>query len=391
VGIVGFLAVDIGFYLYDPDRLNFTLPFSTLQIIGGDIQVQTKDSPAWQKARDGMTLEPGSRIRTAPDSQAAIDFAEGTTTKLEPGTDVIIARLENNEDEQLDRITLKQQSGRTWNQVAKRADDSYDFQIQTSAADIIVHGTSFAAEVDDNGKTTVQTTEGRVNVNAQGWEVMVPAGQQTTVEPGEPPAAPEPMPPAINELVLTIGKPAIGTIADPSGSSTGYLNDGSQVNQIDGSKTSLPEEELQVVRIPDPAAGEYTIKLHGVTDGSTTFQIEGYAEGESTFSYTESCNITTVNDYVLQLHVDVLNGLLGKATVVRNTAPESGDKPTATIVKTETEDNIVPDVAEREEVAGTGKESWLNAGSSPIANIWTAVTVLVVLLAGALVLIWRRI
>jgi hypothetical protein len=391
VGIVGFLAVDIGFYLYDPDRLNFTLPFSTLKIIGGDIQVQTKDSPAWEKARDGMTLEPGSRIRTPPDSRAAINFAEGTTTKLEPGTDVIIAKLENNEDEQLDKITLKQQSGRTWNQVAKRADDSYDFQIQTSAADIIVHGTSFAAEVDENGNTTVQTTEGRVNVNAQGWEVMIPAGQQTTVEPGEPPAAPEPMPPARNELVLTIGKPAVGTIADPSGSSTGYLNDGSQVNQIDGSQITLPEEELQVVRIPDPATGEYTIKLHGVTDGSTSLRIEGYAEGKNTFSYTESCNITTANDYILQLHLDVLNGLLGKATVVRNAPPESGDKPAATTVKTNTQDKEVPDVAERGEAAGTGKESWLNAGNSPIANIWTAVTILVLLMAGILVFVWRRI
>jgi hypothetical protein len=388
---MAFLAVDIGFYLYNPDRLNLTMPFSTLKIIDGDIQVQTKDSPFWEKARDGITLEPGSRIRTATDSLAMISFAEGTTTKLEPGTDVIIAKLENNDEEQLDKIQLKQQSGRTWNQVAKRADDSYDFQIQTKSADIIVHGTSFAADVDESGKTTVQTTEGRVNVSAQGWEVMVPAGQQTTVEPGSPPAVPELMPPARNELVLTIGKPAAGTIADPSGSSSGYLGDGEPVNQITGSQLSRPEEEVQTVRIPEPSAGEYTIKLHGVADGSTTFQIEGYAEGENTFSYTESCNITTAKEYVLQLHLDVLNGLLGKATVVKNAAPESGDKPAATTVTTANEEKEIPDVADRGEAAGAKKESWLSAGSSPIANIWTAVTILVVLLAGVLVVVWRKI
>ncbi len=385
-----FLAMDIGYSLYNPDRLNFRLPFSTLKIIGGSTQVQTKESLAWEKARDGMTLEPGSRVRTAADSYAAINFAEGTTTKLEPGTDVIITRLENNRDEQLDTIALKQQSGKTWNQVAKKADDSYDFQIKTSSADIMVHGTSFATEVDDSGTTTVQTTEGNVSVSAQGEEVYVPAGQQTRVEAGLPPAAPEPMPPTRNELVLTINKPATGLIVDPSGSSTGYLGDGSQVNQITGSRLSLPEEEFQTVIIPEPATGEYTIKLHSVAEGETSFNIEGFAEGENTFSYTESGNITTAKEYVIKLHIDVLDGLLGKATVAKVVPSDNQARPVATAVTPETEGEKIPDVSSQPE-ASSRKESWLSTGNSPIANIWTAVTVLVLIMGGVLVVVWRKI
>jgi hypothetical protein len=389
-GIVVFLAVDIGFFLYDPDRLDFTLPFSTLNVIRGNIQVQTKDSLVWEKAEDGMTLEPGSRVRTAPDSYAAIDFARGTTSKLEPGTDIIIAKLENNEDKQLDTIMLKQQSGKTWNQVAKREEDSYNFQIQTPAADIVVHGTSFATEVDESGKTTVQTAEGRVSVSAQGQEVQVPAGQQTTVESGEPPAAPAPVPPATNELVLTIGKPAMGIIEDPSGSSTGYLGDGAPVNQITGSQLSTPEDIFQTVRIPEPATGDYTIKLHGAADGITSWRIEGFAEGENTFSYAESCNITTANDYVLKLHLDVLNGLLGKATVVKAATPESQPGPTATTAKAVTEEKEMPVVSSKE-AAPAQKESWLHIGDRYIANIWITVSIIVLVLGGILAVVWRRI
>jgi len=390
IGIVAFLATDIGYSLYNPDRLNFTMPFSILKIIGGDIQVQTKNSLAWEKAKDGMLLEPGSRVRTNPDSCAAINFAEGTTTKLEPGTDVIITRLENNEDEQLDIIELKQRSGKTWNQVARLADDSYDFQINTTSADIIVHGTSFATEVDESGTTTVQTTEGDVSVKAQGQEVHVPAGQQTEVKAGLPPAAPQPIPPAKNELVLTINSPATGLITDPGGSTVGYLADGSKINQITGSRLSAPEEEYQTVIIPEPSTGEYTIKLFGVAGGDAFFNIEGFAGGENTFSYTESGNITNANEYVLKLHLDVLNGLLGKATVAKVAPSDNQVEPAATAAMLDIESEIIPDVSSPAE-AGIQKESWLSTENSPVASIWTGVTILVLIIGGVLVVVWRRI
>lgn len=200
---MGFLAIDIGFSLYNPNRLNPVLPFSTLKIIGGNTQVQTKYSLTWEKAVDGMVLEPGSRVKTDSGSYASLSFSQGTTTKLEPGTDVIVAKLEINPDNELNAVTLKQQSGKTWNQVTRLADDSYHFQIQTPSADVKVRGTLFATEVDEMGKTTVQTTEGSVNVSAQGKEVQVPAGQQIIVTPGAAPSAPSPIPPARNEAAAT--------------------------------------------------------------------------------------------------------------------------------------------------------------------------------------------
>ena len=367
--------------------------------------MQTKDSLTWRKAEEGMMLEPGSRVRTAPDSRASISFSQGTTTKLEPGTDLIVAKLEGTQDKKFDTILLKQQSGKTWNQVAKQADDDYYFQIQTSSADVKVHGTLFTTEVDKSGKTFVQTTEGSVSVSAQGQEVQVPAGQQTMVEPGAAPSVPAPMPPAINELVFTIGRPALGLVVDPSGSSAGYLPNGLPLNQILGSQVSSPEGSSQTVRIREPNAGEYTIILRGVADGNTSFSVEGFAEGTNTFTYTESCNITSINETVLKLHVDVLDGLLQGATMLNLKSLESkAGEATAATVKTasgETEytsspqdspDNgkESPAASEKKETSGQ-KETGFHLVSGYTASGWVTITSVVVLLAGILVIVFRKI
>jgi len=392
IAIVIFLAVDIGFSLYNPNRLNYTLPFSTLKIIGGKIQVQTKDSLAWEKAEDGIILEPGSRVRTAPNSYASISFAQGTTTKLEPGTDLIVAKLESNQDKQLDTIVLKQQSGKTWNQVAKRDDDNYYFQLQTSSADVKVHGTLFATEVDGSGKTIVQTTEGAVSVSAQGQEVQVPAGQQTMVKPGAAPSLPAPIPPARNELVFTLGRPAIGLVIDPSGSSTGYLPGGAPLNQISGSQVSSPEGSSQTVRIREPYTGEYTIILRGVADGKTSLNVEGFVEGKKTFIYNESCNITSINETVLKLHVDVLNGLMAGATLLSPRSPESQAGETTAALKAASEETVNKEkstLSEKEEAPGQ-KESGFQILGSYKVDKWAVIMGIVVLLAGILIIVWRK-
>ncbi|OGO07562.1 MAG: hypothetical protein A2Y92_06075, partial [Chloroflexi bacterium RBG_13_57_8] len=147
ISVVLFLAVDIGFSLYNPDRLNAVLPFSVLKVIGGGVQVQSRYTMAWEKAVDGMALEPGSRVRTEAGGHAALSFFQGTTAKLEPGTDVIIAGMENKTTEEIESVTLRQQSGKTWNQVDPLGESH--FQIETPSAAVQVHGTLFATEVDE--------------------------------------------------------------------------------------------------------------------------------------------------------------------------------------------------------------------------------------------------
>jgi hypothetical protein len=310
IGIL--LAVEAGYFLYNPDRFAASSPFGVLDIIRGNVLVLKKDALTWEQAKSGMTLESGSRIKTSADADAVITFTRGTTTKLEPGTDVIIDQIQEARGAQPYAIILKQQSGKTWNQVDK-ADGKASFQINTLSADIVVHGTLFSAEVDETGKTTVQTTEGKVGVSAGGSEVQVAAGKMTEVKPNEKPSSPAAIPQARNELVITVNQPALSLVKNPAGASIGYLKSGAKINQIMGSSVSALGESSQTIRIREPQTGDYTLTLRGITDSSGQISVEGFINGKSTFLSIESCNITAAKDTLLKLHYNVIDGLLQRA------------------------------------------------------------------------------
>jgi hypothetical protein len=343
--IVTFLAVDVGYSLYRPNRLGSALPSCTLDIISGDILVMKKDGLSWVKATDGMALEPGSRVRTDNESQASLVFSKGTTTKLEPGTDVIIAELEENSEITPDIIVLKQQKGKTWN-VVEKSDADCSFQIKTLSADIMVHGTLFSAEVDDFGQTSVETTEGEVGVKAAGEEVRVLAGETTSVRRGDVPLSPANVPIAANELVFTVGKPATALVTDPGGSSTGYLPDDTPVNQISGSRIVTVEDYSQSIRIPDARTGEYTVTLRGVTDAHYLY-VQGFVEGESAFIHSESSNITSTGELIVKLHCDVLDGVLQSVSVLN---PSSQKKQPTNVYTAST----IPETSKETDTSTTG-------------------------------------
>jgi hypothetical protein len=310
LAVVGiFLAVNAGYFLYNPDRFAASSPFCVLDIIRGNVMVLEKDALTWQKAADGMLLESGCRVKTSADADAVLTFMKGTTTKLEPGTDVIIDKIHDSQNSQPYAVILKQQSGKTWNQVDK-AGGKASFQIKTESADITVHGTLFGTEVDETGKTTVKTTEGQVGVSAGGSEVKVPAGQMTEVQPKQQPSAPVAIPQAKNELVITVDQPAMGLVKDPSGASIGYLKSGAKINQLSGSSVSIPDESGQTIRIREPEAGEYLVTLQGITDGVSDISVEGFVGGKRTFLHLQSCNITAAKETLLKLHYNVIDGLL---------------------------------------------------------------------------------
>jgi len=375
---VGFLAIDIGFSLYSPGRLNAVLPFSVLKVIGGDIQVQDRNSLAWETAADGASLEPGSRLRTDDNGYVSLSFFQGTTATLEPGTDVIISGLDNDGENQLNGVTLRQKSGKTWSQVTRLEDDSYYFTIETPSADIKVRGTLFSTEVDKDGQTTVQTTEGAVSVSAQGEEVQVGAGQQTIVMPGQAPSAPEPIPPAASEMVLTMDG-TTGLLIAPSGSSTGYLPDGTPLNQIIGSRLFMAENESQIVSIPEPDAGPYTVELNGMGGEEAGVSVDAYAEGKLTMHYAE--NVSAGDNLMLKLHLDILNGLLGNADDVK-------PAPAPTVAPPEKTAPPGPSPAGPEPPVNTEQPDF--SGDSYLDVTWLIIGGIVVVLVALLVIAWKK-
>ncbi|MEE8470970.1 MAG: FecR domain-containing protein, partial [Dehalococcoidia bacterium] len=236
---------------------------STLSVLSGTAEVQLPGSDIWQRAENGMIVDAGSRVKTSEASRALLTFFEGSTIELEPNTEVVVERIERVEEQRFE-IVLRQWLGKTWSRVVEKADPGSRYEIRTPSAYALVRGTLFEVEVDETGFTVVRTIEGLVSVGAQGEEVNVPAGQQVSVETGALPSEPAPIPAADNELVITVGMPAVATVTDPTWSSTGYLPNGLALNQIPGSYSSSPADGDQIIRIPQPMAGVYRIALRGV-------------------------------------------------------------------------------------------------------------------------------
>ncbi len=402
VGLVLFLAADVSFSLYQPARFTSVLPYCTLSIFSGTVKVQALNAITWKEAKNGMTLEAGSRVQTLPDSHALLTFFEGTTTKLEPGTDLLVAKLEGNRESHPDVIVLKQWAGKTWNRVTTLSDNSRYFKIQTPSASVVARGTLFLTEVDKTGRTLIQTTEGQVSVIAQGQEVQVLAGQQTEVEPGAPPLFAVQMSPSQNELIVTVSAPAVGMVVAPSGSSTGYLPDGSALNQIAGSRSSAVGQSYHTIRVPELRTGEYTIVLRGVGQGVSRFSIEAFAEGESTFRQAGSGNVTDASEWLLHLHVDVLDGLLKGVSMVkpelpsgqvmahdaveRTGATEMG--PSELTTEPSDNDSRQPPTPGKDQSPNPGW-NWASQRGGYQGSRW-AVSVIMIVLAIILAVVWRK-
>jgi hypothetical protein len=280
---------------------------STLSILSGNVQIQSPGSDVWQEANDGITLQASTRVRTMPNSYAMLTFFEGSSLKLEPNTDITIQQVESGKQGSRD-IVLKQWLGKTWNRVVKRVDPATHYEIQTPTASAVVRGTLFAIEVDETGSTIVRTTEGLVSVSAQNQEVYLHAGQEATVAPGAPPSEPKTFVTQGSELIITVGMPAVASVCDPTGSSTGYLPSGLGFNQIPGSQSTAPGNGSQVITIPNHVAGVYSLILRCIGDGTSEVVLSGTFKDETIFTRTLSYEVTDNSQWLVKFYLDILDG-----------------------------------------------------------------------------------
>jgi len=309
----------------------------TVSVLSGSAQMKLPGSEAWQIAGDGMVLAAGTRVRTAPDSHAMLTFFEGSTITLEPGTDVEIESVEGSAGSPTD-IILKQWIGKTWSRVVKRLDAETHYEIVTPSARALVRGTLFETEVDSTSSTTVRTTQGRVSVIAQATEVFVQAGQEASAEPGMAPSAPRPIAPPSNELLVMVGLPAVASLSDPNGASVGYLPDGFAFNQIPGAQSSSPSDGVQVIRVPDPTPGEYSLVLRGATGGASPVSLSLLSAGEPIFTYADSYAVPRGTEWLLPFRLTWGNGTfvvtVGDIEELEGQSPETMVRPVATVSPT---------------------------------------------------------
>jgi hypothetical protein len=289
----------------------------SLSILSGQAEIQTDPSSTWQPASDGLFLNAGSQVKTLADSYALLTFVDGSTTKLEPETELAISasQLEN---QVATLIELHQKVGKTWSYV-QPASNATEFSIRTPSSTIVAHGTAFITEVGSSGVTTVAAVEGTVNVSAQEEKVDL-TQQQTQVNPDSAPQPPEPLISVGDRLTVSIGVKAIGSITDPFGSSTGYLPSGISFNQITGSINDLfsSGQQIEVIQL---VGGIYTVIIHTLGQEIVPINIQLKTAGQAPFSYNGTLDPAIA--LIWSMRLDLSNG----PPVSQQIAAEPEDDP----------------------------------------------------------------
>ena len=185
-------------------------PLTVLTAVEGNVMVQISGETEWRKGEVGMNLGINDRIKTEANSHAKLTFFEGSIIELKEETD--IALLELGSLNGVNNIRIKQELGQTVNRVKKLADPASRYEVETVAAIAGVRGTTFFIIVTQDGTTIVGNVDGLVSVIAQGIEISIPQGMQSTVILGQPPGQPQ----LITLSPITISPSTTAAVSSPT-------------------------------------------------------------------------------------------------------------------------------------------------------------------------------
>jgi len=256
-----------------------------------------------------VQLKAGDVIVTSATGRALITFFEGSSTQLEPGTEITVEELVE-DIRGTTVIRLHQELGSTWNRVARLFDTASSFEIRTSTATACVRGTALTVDVDEQGDTEVSVSEGEVELEVAGKLVKVPSGKKTKVKDGQAGDV-EDIPEAVSSLIVSMECPALLNVIDPMERNAGIVYPGFVVNEIPlcdviwvESEDNKAEFKSQTVKINEPVSGVYGVVIHAKDDGLVQLTITGQTI-DDIFSDSEYREITVTKNKVYAIPVNI--------------------------------------------------------------------------------------
>ncbi len=156
----------------------------------GSVEYRSEGSEDWTVAQVEQQLNRKDHLRTGSDSMAVVEFNTGHEIEISAESSFEI-RESNKAQTDLELFKGKLRSR------VKELSKDESYEVQAPQAVTGVRGTDFSVEVVDN-TTRVEVFEGKVLAREliTGQSVEVSAGQYTSIESNQPPAAPRQLEPA---------------------------------------------------------------------------------------------------------------------------------------------------------------------------------------------------
>ncbi|MGC8826089.1 MAG: FecR domain-containing protein [Anaerolineae bacterium] len=165
------------------------------------VEAKGEESMPWRTLLPAESLPSGSRLRVAQGS-AQVSLFDGSFIRVEAGTELKLTHLQRRPLLPAGRqVVIEQSAGSAEYAVQPAAVPWAEFQVRVPAGSIIVRGTRFRVEVQDQERARVRVVEGVVEVVGEvdraevslGYEAVLMRGAPVMVTPaqGVPPSGKE--------------------------------------------------------------------------------------------------------------------------------------------------------------------------------------------------------
>jgi len=154
--------------------------------IMGKMEFLRAGTAKWQKAKPGMFLYQGDKLKTSGRSKAAIMFSNGAEVKINQNTEFDI---ESSAAGKSDSVRINRGQG-TCSLRAKRG-GGISFSVKTPVAVVSIRGTEFDTDVSENGDTTILVVKGVVAFENEFGAVEVKENQTAKATGSGAPSQPE--------------------------------------------------------------------------------------------------------------------------------------------------------------------------------------------------------
>ncbi|MBS1148413.1 MAG: hypothetical protein H6Q89_111 [Myxococcaceae bacterium] len=190
--------------------------------------------------------------------------------KMEPGTEVEIGEL----SESISKLLLESGMARA----TVKGGGRHTFEVRANKSDAVARtdGGVFSIASNGNGTVAVGTQEGAVEFLGKGRVVIVRAGQQSIVRPGQAPTEPVSIP---SSLLLKVALPGRSVVNRSKLVVVGTAEPGARI-----------EVAGKMVKADEKGRFETTLKLK---EGKNGIEVKGYSVGALEASSTHQIELDT--------------------------------------------------------------------------------------------------
>jgi hypothetical protein len=162
---------------------------ATLHDLTGQVQVADRADAEWKNVTAGTVLSVGQHLRTLDNSNATVQFFDGTRTTLAANTGLVLSEMSGSWRTEL-QVRLSQQYGLTTHEVVALVGEKSHFIVDTPSGAASVRGTAFSVAVAPQGASYISVENGSVQVENNLGQVALQSGQGTAVLPSQAPLSP---------------------------------------------------------------------------------------------------------------------------------------------------------------------------------------------------------